>query len=55
MNNLSVSGLKAFYLVVYHIVFVIFSISYVRAIFSDPGRVPHQFYLTPLERENFDR
>lgn len=47
--------LKTFYLIVFHLVFVIFVFSYLRAIFSDPGGVPPQFYLTAAERDGLDR
>ena len=49
------TDLKSFYLFTYHVVFALFIVSYLRAIFSDAGGVPPQFYLTPAEKEALDR
>ena len=49
------TDIKTFYLIVYHVVFVVFVFSYLRAIFSDAGGVPPQFYLTPADKEALDR
>lgn len=47
--------LKSLYLIVYHVVFISFMWSYLRAIFSDSGAVPPQFYLTASEKEGLER
>ena len=42
-------------MIVYHIAFVLFVASYTRAVLSDPGKIPPQFFLTPAEKEQLDR
>jgi len=54
-HSVPTEEIRTFYLIVYHIAFVLFVVSYTRAVLSDPGKIPPQFYLTPAEKEQLDR
>eukprot|EP00741_Cyanophora_paradoxa_P001067 tig00000455_g1028.t1 len=44
-------GLAAFYLAVFHVVWPLVIVSYLRAVYSDPGCVPKSLPLTPAQQQ----
>jgi len=42
------------YLALYNPIFFIFMVSYWKTIMCNPGNVPHQFYLSPTDKERYD-